>query len=123
MRSERIDQQNCSTVEWDDGYFKFCDFADCAIEGKVVVSDFVSCSFKGVDWYLALFTQCNFIECRFENCTFRGCGFPDNKFVHCSLVNCAFVPNNLGGECYFEQVVAYGCSVDGGIGFNVPRGA
>jgi uncharacterized protein YjbI with pentapeptide repeats len=112
VTAETINSGNFGEIEWNDGYFKFCDFEGFSIEAGLVASDFVDCSFKGIDWYWGLFSQCNFINCKFTDCTFRGCSFPGTRFVDCKIVNCKFIQDNLGGECGFSGTVAYGCSVE-----------
>jgi uncharacterized protein YjbI with pentapeptide repeats len=117
MRSMEIDATNFETVEWDDGYFKHCEFSSFSKEGGVISSDFVGCSFKDLDWYWGMFTHANFIQCHFTNCTFRGTSFVDARFVECGLKDIHFVEDNLRSECDFSGAVAYGCTVEGGEGF------
>ena len=117
MKSEIIDQGNLETIEWDNSYFKYCEFGGFSIEGEVISSDFISCSFKNIDWYWGLFARANFIDCQFVNCVFSGTSFPDARFVECTFSNCRFLQDNLGAECGFAKSVAYGCKIDGGEGF------
>jgi len=117
VRSETIISNNLAEMEWDEGYFKFCNFEWFSIEGKQVSSDFNSCSFKKIDWYWGLFSGCNFIGRSFIDCTFAGTNFPDTRFIDCKLVNCTFIQDNLGGECDFSKTTAYGCSVEKSTGF------
>lgn len=117
MRSEGINSENVDKVGWDDAYFKFCDFEGFFIEGRLVSSDFVSCSFKNIDWYWGLFSGSNFIGCHFANCTFAGTGFPDTRFIDCKFVNCKFTRDNVGGDCDLSKTIAYGCSVESCLGF------
>jgi hypothetical protein len=51
MRSTEIDATNFETIEWDDCYFKYCEFSGFSKQGGVISSDFVACSFKNLDWY------------------------------------------------------------------------
>ncbi len=117
MKSMEIDATNFETVEWDDGYFKYCEFSGFSKDGGVISSDFVGCSFKDLDWYWEIFTSANFIQCHFANCTFRGTSFVDARFVECGLKGVRFMEDNLQSECDFSGAVAYGCTVDGGEGF------
>jgi uncharacterized protein YjbI with pentapeptide repeats len=117
MRTATIDKGNYGTVEWDDNYFKSCEFEDFSIEGEIISSDFICCSFRNVNWYWGLFTQANFVQCKFENCAFRGTSFPDARFVECTLDNCEFAKDNLGSDCDFARAVAYSCKVNGSEGF------
>jgi uncharacterized protein YjbI with pentapeptide repeats len=117
VNSELLSQENVSAVEWDDGYFKYCTFDSLSMEGLLVTSVFVDCSFASVHWYWGLFSGVNFINCSFVDCTFAGTGFPDTRFVDCSLVNCRFIKDNLGGSCDLSKTVAYGCSVENCAGF------
>jgi uncharacterized protein YjbI with pentapeptide repeats len=117
VRSETINSENFTDIEWDEGYFKFCNFEGFSIEGGQVSSDFVGCSFKNIDYYLSLFSGCNFISCNFADCAFAGTSFPDTRFVDCKLVNCKFTQDNLGGDCDFSKTIAYGCSVESSLGF------
>lgn len=117
MQSEVINPENVSAVEWNEGYFKYCTFERLSMEGLLVWSDFVDCSFTSVNWYLGLFSSTNFIDCSFVDCTFAGMVFLDSKFVDCSLVNCRFIEDNLGGNCDFSKTHIYGCSVENCTGF------
>ena len=118
MRTQTIEEKSVKATEWDENYFKYCDFREFSIEGGVVSSDFVGCSFKDVEWYWGLFTLSNFIDCRFADCVFRGSTFADCRFVDCTFANCRFIKDNLDASCSFERTVAYSCSVEGGEGFN-----
>lgn len=118
VRSETITSKNLAKVEWDEGYFKFCNFEGFSIEGGLVSSDFHGCTFKEIDWYWGLFSDCNLIDCNFVDCTFAGTNFPGSRFINCKLMNCKFIQDNLGGECGFSETSAYSCSVESSPGFN-----
>ena len=115
--SETINAANLAGVNWDEDYFKFCDFEGFSIEGGLVASDFVGCSFSKIDWYWGLFSGCNFIDCSFADCTFAGTNFADTRFVDCKLVNCAFKHDNLGCDCDLSKTIVYGCSAEHTSGF------
>jgi fluoroquinolone resistance protein len=117
LRSEIINQGNYSSVEWDEGYFKFCEFDGFSVEASEVSSDFVSCSFTNLDWYWVLFNLANFIECRFTDCVFRGTTFAGVRFVDCHFTRCGFLKDNLNSDCSFPGTMAYRCVVEGGEGF------
>jgi uncharacterized protein YjbI with pentapeptide repeats len=117
LRSQEINSENFTDVGWDEGYFKFCNFEGFSIEGGLVSSDFVGCSFKNIDWYWSLFSGCNFISCTFADCAFAGASFPDTRFVDCKFVNCKFTQDNLGGDCDLSKTIAYGCAVESSLGF------
>ena|ERR1035441_1993117 len=117
MRTETIDKENLAATEWDENYFKLCDFRDFSMEGGIISSDFVSCSLKNVEWYWGLFSCSNFIECRFTDCVFRGSSFFGCRFVDCVLSDCRFIKDNLDADCGFSGTVAFGCSIQGGEGF------
>ncbi len=117
IRSETITSKNLAGVEWDEGYFKFCNFEGLSIEGGLVSSDFHGCTFKEIDWYWGLFSDCNLIDCNFVDCTFAGTNFPGTKFINCKLVNCKFIQDNLGVECGFSETSSCGCSVENSSGF------
>lgn len=119
MQSVLVNKENFAAIGWDENYFKHCEFEAFSVEGGLVCSDFVSCSFKGVEWYWTLFSGSNFIDCQFKDCVFRGASFPNSRFVECSLSNCRFIKDNLGGDCGFSDAVAYKCSIEGGEGFDV----
>ena len=51
MRSETFGNGDVTEIEWNDRYFKFCEFRDFSLEGQDISSDFVSCSFTGIDCY------------------------------------------------------------------------
>ena len=117
MRSETIHQNDLSSIEWSDNYFKYCAFSDLIMEGGEISSDFVSCTFERLDFYWSLFTNANFIGCQFIDCVFRGSAFADTRFVDCRLVECLFTKDNLNADCRFSACVAFGCAIEGGKGF------
>jgi uncharacterized protein YjbI with pentapeptide repeats len=117
VQSEVINSENVSAIEWDDGYFKYCTFEGLSMEGLLVTSDFVDCSFTAVNCYWGLFSGANFVNCSFIDCTFAGTTFPDSRFVDCSLANCRFIADNLGGNCDFSKTHINGCSVENCTGF------
>jgi uncharacterized protein YjbI with pentapeptide repeats len=117
VRSETINSNNVADIEWDGEYFKFCSFEGLSIDGQVVTSDFVGCSFKNIAWYWGLFSHSNFIKCKFANCAFAGTAFPDCRFVDCNLVDCRFIKDDLGCDCDFSKTIAYGCSIESSLGF------
>jgi uncharacterized protein YjbI with pentapeptide repeats len=116
VRSQTINSETIANVEWDEGYFKFCVFENFSVEGEVVSSEFVSCSFTNIDWYWGLFSGSNFIGCQFTDCSFAGTGFPDTRFVDCSLVNCRFIQDNLGGACELAETIMHGFSFENCLG-------
>jgi len=118
MRSETVRKEDLSRVEWDDSYFKYCEFDEFDLEGNIACSDFVSCTFNKIDWYWGFFSGANFIRCRFVDCVFRGCSFGDARFVDCELTRCQFVNDNLGGACNFDGAAAYGCTLLETAGFD-----
>ncbi len=117
MESEEFTQENLASVEWEDGWFRYCNFTGFAMEGGHVTSDFVGCSFKELDLYMTMFNIVNFIDCSFIDCLFRGAAFPDCRFVDCRLTNCRFIKDSLNDDCHFDGAVAYGCQVEGCEGF------
>ncbi len=117
MRSLLINAQNFKTVNLNEQYFKFCEFADISTDGGHVDSDFANCTFKNIDWYWGLFNYANFIDCIFINCTFRGTSFSSCKFVACEFNDCRFISDNLGGECSFDNSVEYSCKLTKSVGF------
>jgi fluoroquinolone resistance protein len=117
MESEDINQTNFATIERESSWFRYCNFIDFSMEGGHITSDFVGCSFRGLDLYWTMFNIVNFIDCRFTDCVFRGVAFPQCRFVECTLVNCRFNKDNLNGDCDFDKSVAYGCTINGCEGF------
>jgi uncharacterized protein YjbI with pentapeptide repeats len=111
MQSLEINQENFASVQWDDDYFKYCQFVDISTDGGHVTSDFANCTFRNIDWYWGHFNIVNFVDCVFENCIFRRASFSDCKFVECVLRDCKFLKDNLGGDCNFHGTVAYSCEV------------
>lgn len=93
----------------EDSLFRFCLLYNLAPLGGHITSVFLSTSFNQVNWYSGLFNCCDFLSCQFESCTFRGTSFPDCRFVDCRFSGCRFVPDNLGGECVFDDAKWYGC--------------
>src|ERR1700761_6964361 len=54
VRSETITSDNHNDMEWNESYFKYCNFEEFTEYG-FVSSDFHACSFKRVEWYWNLF--------------------------------------------------------------------
>jgi len=120
MRSEEITPDNVAGLEWDEEHFKYCTFSGLNMDGHVICSDFVGCTFENIYWYWGLFTASNFIDCQFNECTFAGTNFPDSRFIACKLTNCKFLADNLAARpCEFDNAVAYGCSVVNCPGFTL----
>jgi uncharacterized protein YjbI with pentapeptide repeats len=119
MQSVLVNKENFAAIDWDENHFKYCEFKTFSVEGGLVCSDFVSCSFRDVEWYWTSFSGSNFIDCQFKDCVFRGTTFPDSRFVECRLAHCRFIKDNLGGDCGFSNTVAYKCSVERCEGFEV----
>ena len=122
MIGETITSEDFASIEMDENYFKYCVFENLSPEGKTICSDFNACSFKAVDWYWGLFTQCNFIQCQFTDCTFRGAAFPDCRFIDCAMTNCQFVKDSLDGDCSFDRTIAYNCVIKACVGFGAAIG-
>ena len=51
LRTMTIGKESVAAIEWDDNYFKYCEFDGFSQDGGVIGSDFINCSFKNVDWY------------------------------------------------------------------------
>lgn len=119
MRSAVIDREGFAAIDWNDNYFKYCNFEDFSMDRGVISSDFVNCSFKNVGWHGGLFAGVNFISCEFMDCEFQGASFADARFVECILVNCKFVKDDSGGECDFARAVSYRCRLTDVEGFAV----
>jgi uncharacterized protein YjbI with pentapeptide repeats len=119
VRSKTVGKENLEGTRLDENYFKYCTFDGFSQEGGVVSSDFVSCSFRDVEWYWGLFTLANFINCSFVNCVFRGTTFAESRFVECTMTNCRFLRDNLDSECTFPGTVAFRCSLEGVEGFSI----
>jgi hypothetical protein len=107
MRSEAVRKEDLSRVEWDDSYFKYCEFDDFNLEGNIACSDFVSCTFNKIDWYWGFFSGANFIRCRFVDCVFRGYSFGDARFLDCELTRCQFVNDNVGAHKILHTTVKF----------------
>jgi len=119
QQSLEVNQQNLASINWENEYYKYCQFVDISPEGGHIDADFASCTFTNVDWYWGIFNIVNFVECIFVNCVFMGTSFPDCKFIECEFNNCQFVKDNLGGDCDFDGAVAYNCKVLNTVGFNI----
>jgi uncharacterized protein YjbI with pentapeptide repeats len=117
-QADTINAENFASVDLDENYFKFATFEDISPEGGLIASDFNICTFRRIDWYWGLFSDCNFIQCEFKDCIFRGTSFPGCRFIECAFKNCQFVTDNLNGKCDLEESVAYGCTVENCTGFN-----
>jgi uncharacterized protein YjbI with pentapeptide repeats len=96
----------------DDTIFRYCSFADLAIEGSGFDGALMDCTFRGIDWYWGLFNTTSFSRTRFENCTFRGTSFMGCQLVECHLSGCHFALDNLGGACRFEDCSIVECTFD-----------
>lgn len=118
MQSLKVNDHNFASINWEDEYYKYCEFVDISTYGGHITSDFADCIFRNVDWYWGIFNLVNFVDCVFENCVFRGTSFPDCKFVECELRGCRFIKDNLDGDCTFEGAVAYNCKVLNSEGFS-----
>jgi uncharacterized protein YjbI with pentapeptide repeats len=96
----------------DDTIFRYCSFADLAIEGSGFDGALMDCTLRGIDWYWGLFNTTSFSRTRFENCTFRGTSFMGCQLVECHLSGCHFALDNLGGACRFEDCSIVECTFD-----------
>ena len=101
--AETINSDSLAAMDWDDSYFKFCNFTDFYVEGGLVASDFNWCSFARTEWYWGLFSGCNLIHCTFVDCTFARTSFADSRLVECTFLNCTFKKDNLGGGCNLSE--------------------
>ncbi|MBP6002091.1 MAG: pentapeptide repeat-containing protein [Pyrinomonadaceae bacterium] len=117
MQSLEVNEQNFASINWEDDYYKYCEFVDISTAGGHITSDFANCTFRNVEWYWGIFNIVNFVDCIFVNCVFRGTSFPDCKFVACEIQGCRFIKDNLDGDCTFEGAVAYNCKVSNSEGF------
>jgi uncharacterized protein YjbI with pentapeptide repeats len=104
----------------DDHVFRYCRFerlgADVIHE---VDGSYIQCTFADVDFYGTLFNAALLVDCLFERCTFSGVTFASCRLLACSFDNCTFQPNNLGGECSFDESLWYGCTQSNTIGLNL----
>lgn len=121
MKELTITQDNLKSVNWEEEFYKYCNFENFSIEGGHIDSDFIDCSFDNVEWYWGIFNIVNFVDCIFNNCIFRGSAFPDCKFVECEINNCRFIKDNLDSDCTFENASSYNCKLNNTEGFNAER--
>ncbi|WP_404827453.1 pentapeptide repeat-containing protein [Ferribacterium limneticum] len=98
--------------------FRYCHFETAKLEGGDSDGVFLSCTFKGFEWYWGIFNLALFVGCKFERCTFRSTAFSGCRFVECSFTECHFLPDNLGGLCRASETNLYGCSSTDCVGFN-----
>lgn len=113
--AETITSDNQNDMEWNDSYFKFCNFAGFNNYVAGISSDFNWCTFTRT-WWWGLFNSCSFIYCTFTDCEFEGAGFSDSRFVDCTFVDCTFQKDSIGGDCDFSDATFYGCTVKNCVG-------
>jgi uncharacterized protein YjbI with pentapeptide repeats len=101
-----------------DEFYRYCEFSSASLDGGHFDGVFVSCSFKDIDWYWALFNTAVFVDCEFENCAFRGASFASCRIVNCTFKNCRFLRDNLDGLCSAPETSVYGCQSENCEGFN-----
>ncbi|AXK71272.1 hypothetical protein DWG18_02515 [Lysobacter sp. TY2-98] len=109
----------------DDSVLRYCELAVPSIEGGHIGSAFLFCTLHGIDWYWPHFNLGLFVGCTFTGCAFRGAIFSGCRFVDCRFEDCTFGPDNLQGECEFNETVWYGCTQKNciGLGSLVPAEA
>lgn len=117
FQSETVNAENVAGFDFHDNYFKFCNFEEVAFEPWLVDSDFHTCHFDHVEEYWGHFNICTLIQCRFTDCIFRGTAFDGCLFIQCTFKNCQFLRDNFGGECKFEDSIAYDCVIEDTTGF------
>jgi uncharacterized protein YjbI with pentapeptide repeats len=116
----RVTARNLSEIDLGDVVHKYCEFSDIANDDfwMSMESDFIDCSFENIQWYGALFNCQTIIGCAFTNCTFQGVTFASCRLVDCEFNTCKFMPDNLGGDCHFDDNKVYGCYQVGCIGLS-----
>jgi uncharacterized protein YjbI with pentapeptide repeats len=90
---------------WDDAVFRWCNFSQLALEGKVIRAALLGCELSDIDWYWGLFNTTLLAHTSFRNCVFRGSSFASCEFVQCRFDDCRFVLDNLRGPCSFEDCI------------------
>lgn len=65
---------------------------------------FLGCTFKNMTCYWTQFEGTTFIDCKFSGIQFDCISFENVIFVKCIVDHCAFVNDNLGGKCTYENV-------------------
>jgi uncharacterized protein YjbI with pentapeptide repeats len=98
--------------EWRETIFRFCTFADLAIEGHGLEGALLWCTLRNVDWYWGLFNVAIIIRTTFEGCVFRGSSFRGCQFVECKFDQCRFELDNLEAECTFDYCTIVECTFD-----------
>jgi uncharacterized protein YjbI with pentapeptide repeats len=109
FESQQFDTRFKKPVAWSDHIFRYCDFANIAVEGGDVDSVFIGCTIEKCEWYWGLFNGAVFVNVTFRDCTFRGTAFSGSKFVECKFSDCHFIKDNLGSDCSFDDVAWYKC--------------
>jgi uncharacterized protein YjbI with pentapeptide repeats len=98
---------------WDDGVFRWCNFAQLELEGKIIGGALLGCAFREIDWYWGLFNNALLAHTSFKDCVFRGSSFAGCEFVQCQFDNCWFVLDNLRGPCTFENCIVIKSTFNG----------
>src|ERR1700692_2732861 len=71
VRSETISSNNLAGMEWDEGYFKFCNFVGCRC---------ADCTFAGTRFPDSRFIDCELVNCKFIQDNLGGeCDFSKTK--------------------------------------------
>ncbi len=109
FEAEQFETRLESRDDWSDNVFQFCQFRHMDLEGALVDSIFVGCTFEECEWYCSLFTCAVLVNVKFEKCKFRGTSFGSCKFVECEFHDCEFIKDNLNGDCSFNDVQWYNC--------------
>lgn len=116
LQNVLVDEASYREVEWQDCYYKFCQFRQFSPEGILCSADFSHCQFDQLDWYSGSFHSVTFMACRFQSCVFRGTSFWDCRFIQCVFIDCLFVADNLGGVCIFDGTQAWDSQIQNCLG-------
>jgi uncharacterized protein YjbI with pentapeptide repeats len=90
--------------------FRWCNFSQLEIEGKIIGGALLGCELLEVDWYWGLFNTTLLAHTSFKGCVFRGSSFRGCEFVQCQFDGCRFLLSNLGGPCSFDGCIAVECA-------------
>ncbi len=95
---------------WEDAVFRWCNFSQLEIEGKMIGGALLGCELRKIDWYWGFFNTALLAHTNFKNCIFRGSNFASSELVQCIFDDCQFVLDNMRGQCTFERCVVVECT-------------
>jgi uncharacterized protein YjbI with pentapeptide repeats len=107
---------------WQDAVFRWCNFSQLELEGKMICGALLGCELHEIDWYWGFFNTALLAHTNFKNCIFRGSTFAGSELVRCKFEDCRFVLDNLRGQCTFDRCIVVECTFNRCEIVKSPRG-